>query len=43
MKEIVPVFISNNSVYEELDHRLENREILHVPVLDEAVLQKKEV
>lgn len=41
MKEIVPVFISNNSVYEELDHRLENREILHVPVLDEAVLQKK--
>ena len=43
MKEIVPTYISNNSVYEKLDRHPEREESLQVPVLDEAVLQKKEV
>jgi FlaA1/EpsC-like NDP-sugar epimerase len=42
MKEIVPVFISNNSVYEKLDRSKEEKKYNPVPVFSEALMQKKE-
>jgi len=43
MSEIVQQSISNNPVHEIPVHHPETWESLQVPVLDEAVLQKKEV
>jgi hypothetical protein len=43
MSEIVQQSISNNPVHEMPVHHPETRESLQVPVLDEAVLQKRGV